>query len=118
MLVLDYNEDRSLQTSSKKSKDTQSSNSTINFDTAIDSIQNAQAKVQINTLSPYVGFGGGIYMMYSVKKMTAKEDFLMMPLEDRNCNVELYEDCRTRELLKECKCLPLEMSSLKVTVQK
>ena len=62
MLVLDYNEDRSLQTQSNKSKDTPTSNSTINFDIAIESIQSSQAKIQINTLSPHVGFGGGIYM--------------------------------------------------------
>ena len=94
LLVLDYNEDRSLQTQSNKSKgNSLTSNSTINFDTAIESIQSSQAKVQINTLSQYVGFGGGIYMMYSVKKLTAQEDFLVMPLKDRNCDVELYEDC-------------------------
>ena len=49
--------------------------------------------------------------MTDVKRMTAKEDFLKMPLEDRNCEVELYEDCRTRKLFRHCKCVPWEMSS-------
>ena len=114
MLLLDYNENRSLQTISSKKKSISSSNRTLNFDTAIESIQSSKAKIQINTLSPYVGFGGGIYMMYSVKRMTAKEDYLKMPLTDRNCQVELYEDCRTRKLLEECNCVPLEMSAFKV----
>ena len=90
MLLLDYNEDRSMQTSSKKDEVAKTSNMTLNFDTAVESIQGSLAKVQINTLSPYVSFGGGIYMMTVVKRMTAKNDFLKMSLKDRNCEVELY----------------------------
>ena len=108
MLLLDYNEDRSLQVSSKKTKTAISSNGTLNFGNAVESIQRASAKIQIDTLSPYVGFGGGIYKMTVVKRMTVKEDFLKMSLKDRNCEVELYEDCRTRKLFEYCKCVPWE----------
>ena len=114
MLLLDYNEDRSMQTSSTKDEVAKTSNMTLNFDTAVESIQGSLAKVQINTLSPYVGFGGGIYMMTVVKRMTAKKDFLKMPLKERNCEVELYEDCRTRKLLQECNCVPWEVSGFQV----
>ena len=31
-----------------------------------------------------------------------------MPLKDRQCEVESYEDCRTRKLLEECNCVPWE----------
>jgi len=102
MLLLDYNEDRSLQVSSNTSNMTISSNKTHNFGTAVASIQGASAKVQINTLSPYTGFGGGIYKMTDVKRMIAKEDFFKMSFKDRNCEVELYEDCKTRRLLERC----------------
>ena len=115
MLVLDYNEDRSLQATSRGSQETKMSRpTTINFDTAIESVQSRSAKVHINTLSPFVGFGGGIYMMYTVKRMTAKEDFLKMPLKDRNCEVESFEDCRTRKLLEYCKCAPWEGPDIQV----
>ena len=114
MILLDYNEDHSLQASSNGTKAAESSNSTLDLDTAVGSIQGSSAKVQIDTLSTYVGFGGGSYQMTDVKRMTAKEDFLKMPLKDRNCEVELYEDCRTRKLLEECNCVPLEMSSFQV----
>ena len=107
-LLLDYNEDRSLQKSPTVDKANTSSGSTLNFDTAVESIQGAYAKVHINTLSPYIGFGGGYYKMTDVKKMTAKNIFLKMPLEDRQCEIESYEGCRTRQLLKECKCGPWE----------
>ena len=113
-MLLDYNEDRSLQTSSNKSKAVKSSNKTLSFAPAVESIQGGSAKIQINTLSPFIGFGGGIYTMTVVKKMTATEDFLKMPLEDRNCEVELYEDCRTRKLLEACNCVPSEVPGYQV----
>ena len=114
MLLLDYNEDLSLQASFKKNRGEGFSNDTINFDRAIESVQGSEAKVQINTLSPYVGFGGGIYTMTVVKKMLAKEDFLNMPMEDRDCEIELYEDCRTRKLFEQCKCKPWEVDRFEV----
>ena len=109
MILLDYNEDRSVQVLSNLSKAATSSNQMIDFDTAVGSIQGAQAKVHINTLSPYTGFGGGIYKMSVVKRMTAKEDFLKMELKDRKCKVELHEDCRTRKLFEVCNCVPWEL---------
>ena len=109
MLLLDYNEDRSLKTSSNKKAVSKPSNQTLNFDTAVESVQGDSAKVQINTLSPYTGFGGGIYTMTVVKKMTAKDDFLAMSSKDRHCETETFEDCRTRNLLEECGCAPWEV---------
>ena len=57
-------------------------------------------------------------MMTVIKRMSAKEDFLNMPLKDRNCEVELYEDCRTKKLLEECGCVPWELQGLKVITLK
>ena len=114
MMLLDYNENHSLQVASNMTKAAKSSNGTINFDTAVGSIQSSSAKIQINTLSPYVGFVGGSYQMTVVKRMTAKKDFLTMPLKDRNCEIELYEDCRTRKLLEECRCVPWELRGFQV----
>ena len=54
MLLLDYNEDRTLQTPSNNKDDVRSSDQTLNFDTAVESLQGESAKVQINTLSPYI----------------------------------------------------------------
>ena len=94
MLLLDYNEDHSLQTSSSQGQSAKFSKETLNFATAVASVEGVSAKIHINTLSPYIGFGGGVYTMTDVKRMTAKSDFLLMPLKERNCEVELYEDCR------------------------
>ena len=70
MMLLDYNEDRSLQTSSNKSKAVKSSNKTLSFAKAVETLQGGSAKIQINTLSPYIGFGGGVYTMTVVKTVS------------------------------------------------
>ena len=114
MLILDYNEDRSLQSSSSKDDSVKFSKETLNLDTAVTSVQGVSAKIHINTISPYINFGGGIYMMTDVKRMTATDDFLQMALTERNCEVELYEDCRTRKLLEECNCVPWEVPGYQV----
>ena len=33
-----------------------------------------------------------------------------MPIKDRHCDVELFQDCRTRSLLEACNCVPWEVS--------
>ena len=116
MFVLDYNEDRSLKMSSKEEKaaEVRVSKGTMDFDDAVQSLQGVSAKVHIGTLSPYTHFGGGIYTMTVVKRMRAKDAFLDMPSAQRNCEVELYEDCRTRKLLGECNCVPWELPNNKV----
>ena len=116
MLLLDFNEDRSLQVPSHKNNTVRQTNKTMNFDTAVKGLQGSLAKVQINTLSPYVSFGGGIYKMSDVKRMTAMDDFLKMSLKNRNCEVELYEDCRSRKLLEECDCVPWELPGFQVKI--
>ena len=50
-----------------------------------------------------------MYKMTSVKRMTAKSDFLRMSYKDRQCEVELFQDCKTKKLLKECQCVPWEV---------
>ena len=110
MMLLDYNEDRSIQTTSVAKEDNVVFPKTkMHLGTTDGSLQGMAAKVHIHTLSPYVGFGGGRYKMTVVKRMKAKADFLGMAFKDRNCEVELFENCRTRKLLEKCGCVPLEV---------
>ena len=114
MLLLDSNEDRSLQAFTNTKEVAESPNKKIDLEVAVESIQGVSAKIHINMLSPYFNFGGGVYTMTVVKRMTAKDDFLKMPLKMRNCEVELYEDCRTRKLLEACNCVPWEVPGYQV----
>ena len=75
-------------------------------------------KVHISFLEPFEGFGEGLFIMTDVKKMTSKKDFLNLPLKDRNCKVESYEDCRTRKLLEECNCVPWDVPGFEVRTSK
>ena len=52
--------------------------------------------------------------MTDVKKMTTKEDFFKLPLKERGCEADLYEDCRTESLVKECNCVPWELPGFQV----
>ena len=114
LLLLDYNDDLSLHVTPNDEHGGRLSKEKLNFDRAIESVQKKNAKIQINTLSPFVGFGGGSYEMSVVKRITASDDFLKMPLKDRNCEVELYEDCRNKKLIKECDCMPWETCGFEV----
>ena len=81
----------------------------------VQSLQGVSAKVHIGTLTSYEHYGRGIFTMTDVKRMKAKDAFLQMPLAQRDCEVELYEDCRTRKLLGDkCKCVPWELPDYKV----
>ena len=111
MLLLDYNEDRSIFAPKPLSlldfmKTTICSRlNQLNMDTAAD-VQEKEAKVHIGTLSSFRGFGGGTYKISVVKKMTTTDDFLNMALKDRKCEVMSYEECRNQKLLEECNCDP------------
>ena len=113
MLVLDSNEDRSVQTSSKTEEDNSAlgdmSRWTMNMGNSHRSHMTSSIKIKIGTLSSNEHFGGGVCTMTDVKRMNVKDDFLKMPLNVRKCGVELYEDCRTRKLLEECSCVPSEV---------
>ena len=112
MLLLDYNEDLSISAPTKGS--TEFSEKTLNFDEDSERSQFELAKIHINTLSPHIGFGGGTYTMTVVKKMSAKSDFLKMPLNERECSIETLEECKTRKLLEECNCVPWEVPGYEV----
>ena len=110
MLVLDYNEDRSLTLPAinKEMSHSHMNKETMNLDPAGD-LKSQKAKIQIETLANFADFGGGKYKMTAVKRMTATTNFLEMPIKDRHCDVELFQDCRTRRLLKACNCVPWEI---------
>ena len=110
MLLLDYNEDRSIfapkadgmhYMRGRIAKNINHKIHTLNMDGAVD-IQRKEAKVHIDTLSSFRGFGSGTYKISDVKKMTTTDDFLNMPIEDRKCEVMPNEECQNQKLQEEC----------------
>ena len=109
MMLLDYNEDRSLQVPVKNEETSDPLKvTTMKFEDRAD-VEQERARIQVETLSNNGYFGGGIFKMTDVKRMTAKSDFLSMSYKDRQCEVELFQDCKTKKLFKECNCVPWEV---------
>ena len=73
-----------------------------------------EARIQLDTLSSDVGFGEGVYKLSVVKKMKAKSAFLGLALKDRKCQVAPFQECQTKALLEDCKCVPLELRGIQV----
>ena len=111
MLLLDYNEDHSISATKGKFA---TSKKLFNYDEELERKQRESARIHIDTLAPFDGLGGGLYLMTAVKKMTSMDDFLSMDFKDRQCDIELYENCRTRKLVKHCNCVPWEVSGFEV----
>ena len=114
MLLLDYNEDRSINASLDTTEDVDFGKiKTLSMDDT-ESLQNKEAKVHIDTLSSFKGFGGGTYKITVVKKMVVTDDFLKMPVENRKCEIKPYEECRRRRLLKHCICVSFQALGVQV----
>ena len=114
VILLDYHEDLSLYYSYENEADVIPVITTdLNFD-SVESRQKTGAKIRINLLSPDLFFGNGTYKISAVKKMTARKSFLEMSMKDKNCQVEPFEECKTKALLKKCNCTPLETLGLQV----
>ena len=75
----------------------------LSIDLVIEANQESNlAKIHINTISSFSGFGGGTYKMTSVKELTGTKDFLGM--QGKSCAMESYQDCVDRNIQQACKC--------------
>ena len=115
MLLLDLNQQRSFETTLKKDQ-TIEDISQMSLDTEL-SRRDKSAKIQINAMSPTTEYGHGTYKMTSVKRMRATSDFLGMDQGTRNCELETYEECRTRHLMEICNCVPWELKQQRIKVR-
>ena len=123
-LLLDYNDDYWLysldqvqkQFDRKREEKDSTDYKHINTGSADEAFPYTRAKIQVDALSPGVGFGQGHLKLWNVKRIAAKNDFLNMPLEVRNCGTEAYQECRTRKLFEMCKCVPWELSHIQVRI--
>ena len=111
MLLLDLNENLDFHTSLHHHE--ANDENRMNLDTE-HSMHDTSAKIQINAILPDTKYGPGSYKMTSVKKMIATEDFIGLISQIRNCEIESYDECRTRNLLAKCGCVPWELHSVMV----
>ena len=68
------------------------------------------ATIHLSTLDRFSITKPGKYAMASLKKMTGTDDFLDLPDNTKDCQIEVQESCYNRryveELQKQCNCLP------------
>ena len=116
MILLDYQEDLSIhQYVEEEGEIDLRIGTTLNLETNLD-VQKKEAKIQIRELSSTKEFGGGIYKISDIKQMTATSAFLNMPMGEKQCTVHSFEDCKTKELLRKCNCVPLELKDIQVVI--
>ena len=112
MLLLDLNENRDFYTSLHYHP-LLDDKYRMNLDTE-NSMHDISAKIQINAMLPDTKYGPGSYMMTSVKEMIATDEFIGLNSKTRNCEIESYAECRTRNLLAHCGCVPWELNKMRV----
>ena len=79
-------------------------------------------KIHINTIKSFTAYGGGQYVITSVKQMSSSKDFNKFPDDMKKCqNKETIEECSNRKLIVEgveqCGCLPPILNHLQHLIQ-
>ena len=70
--------------------------------------------IHIGALAKFTGDGPGDYVLSSIKQMTATENFLDLPEDERGCALQTYEECKIKGFLghiARCGCSPFQLFS-------
>ena len=86
-----------------------------------DNLESSSFELYIHTLSGFSGFSAGSYAMDSLKQMTGTPGFMSLPDHQKQCQVELFEDCQRSkffgQLQEKCGCIPWAMAISKGSEQ-
>ena len=113
ILVLDLNEDRSISPDLSGNPEFEDPSLLLQDEKNQEGATKA-SKIHIHLLTPFEGVGGGHYEMTSVKNVKGTIAFLDMPEGDRQCRHERREECETKLINEECKCVPWELQYIQV----
>ena len=114
VLVLDMNEDRSLNFGLSSQPTFEKDHTIMRLDERDQEDAKNNAKIHIQLLTPFDEIGGGSYKMTSVKKVKGTEAFRDMQESERECRHGKAEECERRKLYEQCKCVPWELKSIQV----
>ena len=83
------------------------------IDTGLKEIKSPEAssfKIYMNTLARFSDTRSGIYALSALKKMKGTDSYLKLPDEEKDCQIESFEECAAKEYLakveKMCGCVP------------
>ena len=76
-----------------------------------------KAKIYIENLQPFTGYGAGKYKLNSVKKIVGTEDFYDYGVKNNICQTkETLSECKMKsfpkQVLKQCECIPYEFADI------
>ena len=82
-----------------------------NFQIIADTKQ--EAKIYIDTLEPYTGYGNGRFTVSSVKQIYGTKQYYRVAVQRNACqNVESISECFEREystrIVQDCQCIPFD----------
>ena len=73
------------------------------------------ARIYLNTLASYGDFRTGSFALSALKRMTGTNSFLGLPVKEKKCQIETFEDCHTRRYVEEvkakCGCVPWALNT-------
>ena len=112
-LVLDYNEGRRLAGRSEKEVTLADKQKTLG-DFEIMADNRFTAKIYIETLEPYTGYGAGRYVLNSVKEIIGTEQYYNLAEKRKMCQIkESVSECFEREFSSQmsqvCHCAPFHL---------
>ena len=91
------------------------------MDNQNDDEESSLFELYIHTLSGFSGFSAGSHAMDSLKQMTGTPGFMSLPDHQKQCQVELFEDCQRSkffgQLQEKCGCIPWAMAISKGSEQ-
>ena len=108
--IMDYNEERNL----RFSEDNIEKSNTLVGGAEVASDKSRKAMIYIETLKPFMGYGGGVYELNSLKYMRGTQDFYKYGEEELMCQrKESLSECLLSEfsnvIPSRCKCKPYDV---------
>ena len=111
-LFLDYNEERMVGDNTKVGEE---DDLVVNLNERHEDTKKG-AKIHIDTLEPFVGYGGGNYELSAIKVLSATDSFLSLPQSVRGCQTDYsLLECHLeqyRVLASSCGCAPFTSPGL------
>ena len=112
VMLLDYGPTKLIGAQNSLDSDMDSTN----IDIEMSNEDKTSARVFVQTLSRFSGYGEGSYAMSALKKMGGTKNFLEFPDEMKKCQVEVLEECNYykyfERVQEECGCVPWGLDKL------
>ena len=67
------------------------------------------ATISLDTLAPFSDNQEGNYALTDLKWMSGTESFMELSNEEKECQIETFEECQGEKLKERCECVPWQL---------